>query len=145
MLYPVGFILDTLYPRSEALKYQFPKPPPADVPRTHLRVWRFDVDLRDKMVHGFVEGGTPREKRQEEAEELRALADALHEREMWLMVDVVANHLGSTGQEGLSVVESWEKGVKEGRYGPFDRLEDFHPFCRPTDWDVQEQIEQCES
>lgn len=72
--------------------------------------------------------------------DLRELADALHQRGMWLMVDVVANHLGSAGG-----VDEWRRGVKEGRYGPFDREEDFHPYCTPKDWEDQAQIEQCKS
>ncbi|KIR63793.1 alpha-amylase [Cryptococcus bacillisporus CA1873] len=67
------------------------------------------------------------------AQDLLDLSQALHDRGMYLMVDVVANHVGT--QDHVSFVPSSD-------YGPFSSSSDFHEYCLP-DWDVQEEVEQC--
>lgn len=51
-----------------------------------------------------------------------------------LLILQVANHLGSGDTADFML---------SGQYGPFSSDEDFHPFCLPTDWNNQREIEQC--
>ncbi|KAK8845346.1 hypothetical protein IAR55_006059 [Kwoniella newhampshirensis] len=66
-------------------------------------------------------------------EDLKSLSTALHARGMYLMVDVVANHVGTLSRSSFS------PGTN---YGPFTSSADFHPFCVP-DWDDQWDVENC--
>lgn len=54
------------------------------------------------------------------AKELKALSDDLHDRGMYLMVDVVVNHNGWKG-----TVENVDYSV----FNPFDDQSYFHPYC----------------
>ncbi|KAL2828591.1 family 13 alpha amylase in complex with acarbose [Aspergillus pseudoustus] len=56
-------------------------------------------------------------------DDLKALADALHDRGMYLMVDVVANHMGYSG--------------------PFSSQKYFHSPCFVQNYEDQTQVEQC--
>ncbi|WVO14907.1 hypothetical protein L204_102547 [Cryptococcus depauperatus] len=69
--------------------------------------------------------GTPKD--------LMDLSLALHSRGMYLMVDVVANHVGAEDLEHFS---------PGSMYGPFRSSDHFHEFCVP-DWDIQLDVEQC--
>lgn len=65
--------------------------------------------------------------------DLRALADACHKRGMWLMVDVVANHVAPVG-------------TNYGSIYPFNRAEHYHDWCdiRDQDWDHDQwRVENC--
>ncbi len=53
-------------------------------------------------------------------EELRELAEALHARDMYLMVDVVVNHNGARGPP---------QSIDFSVYTPFDKEEYYHPYC----------------
>lgn len=64
--------------------------------------------------------------------DLTALADALHKRNMYLMVDVVVNHLVSK-----DVPPSFSA------FNPFNTQSDFHTECLITDYNNQTQVEQC--
>ncbi|WVR03431.1 hypothetical protein IAU60_000422 [Kwoniella sp. DSM 27419] len=66
-------------------------------------------------------------------QDLRDLSAALHSRGMFLMVDVVVNHVGASSKETF---------VPGPHYGPFTSLDDFHGYCKP-DWDVQWEVENC--
>lgn len=66
------------------------------------------------------------------AEDLKALADALHKRNMYLMVDVVVNHLVSK-----------DYPPSFSAFNPFNDESDFHPRCLITDYNNQTQVEQC--
>lgn len=65
-------------------------------------------------------------------EDLKALADALHKRSMYLMVDVVVNHLASK-----------DSPPSFSSFNPFNEESDFHPRCLITDYNNQTQVEQC--
>ncbi|KAK1926274.1 putative alpha-amylase A precursor [Papiliotrema laurentii] len=69
------------------------------------------------------------------AQDLKDLSAELHARGMYLMVDVVANHVGA------GHLQNWAPGEF---YGPFTNASDFHPYCEP-DWANEDQtdIEQC--
>eukprot|EP01024_Parvocaulis_polyphysoides_P026498 TRINITY_DN24120_c1_g3_i5.p1 TRINITY_DN24120_c1_g3~~TRINITY_DN24120_c1_g3_i5.p1 ORF type:complete len:1017 (+),score=146.26 TRINITY_DN24120_c1_g3_i5:177-3227(+) len=72
------------------------------------------------------------------SEELKELVNAAHERDMYVMVDVVANHVGyfPTQEEDYSIFPQFNK-------------DDFHDCsacnegCGPSDWDNKIQVEQC--
>ncbi|KAB8244571.1 alpha-amylase A type-1/2 [Aspergillus flavus] len=68
------------------------------------------------------------------ADDLKALASALHDRGMYLMIDVVVNHMGYDGA-GDSVNYSVFK--------PFNTKDYFHNFCFIQNFDDQTQSENC--
>ncbi|KAJ5466958.1 hypothetical protein N7475_004710 [Penicillium sp. IBT 31633x] len=68
------------------------------------------------------------------ADDLKALASALHERDMYLMVDVVANHMGYAGA-GSSVDYS--------KFSPFNDASYFHSYCPIKDYNNQADAEGC--
>ncbi|ORY31951.1 glycoside hydrolase superfamily [Naematelia encephala] len=67
------------------------------------------------------------------SQDLKDLSEALHARGMYLMVDVVVNHVGAYSRDEF---------LPSTYYGPFDSPADFHPYCLPN-YDDQEQTEQC--
>lgn len=71
------------------------------------------------------------------ADDLRALSAALHSRDMYLMVDVVANHMGPQSQHVPNTPEYART------YAPFDRPEHYHAFCTIRNYDDQNEVEQC--
>lgn len=86
------------------------------------------------------------------AEDLQALAKALHDRGMYLMVDVVANHMVS-----LVVTILWSarltifvKGyagagtdVDYSVFNPFNSQHYFHAYCEITDYSNLTMVEKC--
>ncbi|CAN8096787.1 unnamed protein product [Discula destructiva] len=67
------------------------------------------------------------------AQDLKDLASALHDRDMFLMVDVVINHFGS--QEGYPDVDY-------SSYYPFNSSTYFHPYCLENEYNTT-SIQQC--
>jgi alpha-amylase len=56
-------------------------------------------------------------------EELKELVNECHKRDMLVMVDVVANHIGYVNQS---------QGFKDNNYSginPFNKNEHYHPYC----------------
>lgn len=68
------------------------------------------------------------------ARDLKDLATALHKRNMYLMVDIVVNHFGSSGFPTLT--------GGQGIY-PFSSLDDFHNLCFVEDYTNQTNVERC--
>ena len=66
------------------------------------------------------------------AEDLVALSKALHQRDMYLMVDVVVNHFGPV-----------DPSTSYASFNPFDQSSYFHPYCLITDYNNQTDVEQC--
>ena len=66
------------------------------------------------------------------AQELLNLAAALHQRGMWLMADVVANHVGPIGSnfEQVNIIN------------PFNESIYYHPYCA-IDWNNQWSVQNC--
>ncbi|KDO27882.1 hypothetical protein SPRG_07154 [Saprolegnia parasitica CBS 223.65] len=62
--------------------------------------------------------------------ELQALVDAAHALDMWVMVDVVTNHVAPVGSDFRSIV-------------PFNDPAHYHPSCEITDWNNQTMVETC--
>nr|ASA45799.1 Amy13A [Evansstolkia leycettana] len=66
--------------------------------------------------------------------DLKALATALHDRGMYLMLDVVANHMGYAGAGNT---------VDYSVFDPFDSSSYFHPYCLISDYSNQTNVEDC--
>ncbi|KAF8311727.1 glycoside hydrolase family 13 protein [Clavulina sp. PMI_390] len=69
------------------------------------------------------------------AQDLKNLAAALHSNNMYLMVDVVANHFGYDGDSAT---------IDYSTMTPFNTASDFHtPICWIVDYTNQTEVEQC--
>ncbi|ERS97854.1 hypothetical protein HMPREF1624_06025 [Sporothrix schenckii ATCC 58251] len=68
------------------------------------------------------------------AADLKALSDALHARGMYLMVDVVANHMGYDGAG---------TGVDYSVFTPFNSASYFHAYCEISNYNDQANVEDC--
>ncbi|RLL98788.1 hypothetical protein CFD26_107243 [Aspergillus turcosus] len=68
------------------------------------------------------------------ADDLKALASALHDRGMYLMLDVVVNHMGYAGAGNA---------VDYSVFKPFNSQTYFHPFCFISNYDNQTNVEDC--
>ncbi|KAL1887106.1 hypothetical protein Sste5346_010437 [Sporothrix stenoceras] len=66
--------------------------------------------------------------------DLKALSTALHNRGMYLMVDVVANHMGFDGAG---------PNVDYSVFSPFDSQSYFHSYCEISNYDNQTNVEDC--
>lgn len=55
-----------------------------------------------------------------DAADLKALSDALHEREMYLMIDIVVGNMASA---------SSPSDIDYSIFNPFNSQESFHPYC----------------
>ncbi|KAI9836232.1 MAG: hypothetical protein M1819_001569 [Sarea resinae] len=67
-------------------------------------------------------------------DELRQLADELHSRGMYLMVDIVVNHFAWPGGES---------SVKYNQFTPFDDDSYFHSYCSVTSETNQTNLDDC--
>jgi len=61
---------------------------------------------------------------------LKRMVDAAHAMDIWVMVDVVANHVGPVGHDYSSIY-------------PFNQEYHYHPDCDIKDWNNQWQVEMC--
>jgi alpha-amylase len=68
------------------------------------------------------------------ADDLRALAKQLHSRNMYLMVDVVPNHMAFDGNATTTNYST---------FYPFNARSFFHNVCFITDWTNVTQIQEC--
>ncbi|KAG1741821.1 glycoside hydrolase family 13 protein, partial [Suillus paluster] len=68
------------------------------------------------------------------ADDLKNLSSALHERHMFLMLDIVVNHMLTT----LPLNNGSATDMT-----PFADTDDFHPLCFITDYNNQTDVEQC--
>ena len=63
-------------------------------------------------------------------DDFKNLITQCHNRDIWVMVDVVANHVGPVGTDYSQVY-------------PFNSADHYHDYCDITDWTNQWQIENC--
>ena len=63
-------------------------------------------------------------------DDFKALVSECHKRDIWVMVDVVANHAGPVGTDF-------------GRINPFNRAEHYHDWCEINNWGNQWEVENC--
>ncbi|KAF2762409.1 alpha-amylase [Pseudovirgaria hyperparasitica] len=68
------------------------------------------------------------------AQDLRDLAQALHDRGMYLMVDIVVNHFAWPGAFNT---------ITYSKFTPFNQASDYHSYCLISDYDNQSQVENC--
>ncbi|OQE06679.1 hypothetical protein PENVUL_c017G05970 [Penicillium vulpinum] len=68
------------------------------------------------------------------SDDLKALSKALHDRGMYLMVDVVANHMGYAGAGN---------NVDYSVFNPFSSSSYFHPYCLISNYNDQSNVENC--
>jgi len=108
--------------------------PDANVDRSLSRYWPQDLT---KLNSHF---GT--------AKDLKNLSDSLHARGMYLMVDVVVNHMVSSRPFNITAVQlainnSTMPVTNTTALYPFTDLSDFHSVCWITDYSNQTEVEQC--
>ena len=63
-------------------------------------------------------------------DDFKALVTECHNKDIWVMVDVVANHAGPVGTDF-------------GRINPFNRAEHYHDWCEINNWGNQWEVENC--
>ena len=63
-------------------------------------------------------------------DDLKDLISACHKKDIWVMVDVVGNHVAPVGTDYSKIT-------------PFNSAEHYHDRCDITDWTNQWQIENC--
>jgi len=64
------------------------------------------------------------------ADDLKNLVKAAHNKGIWVMVDVVANHVAPIGQDFSQIY-------------PLNKSEHYHTDCQITNWNDQAQVEYC--
>ncbi|WVW85621.1 hypothetical protein I302_107659 [Kwoniella bestiolae CBS 10118] len=68
------------------------------------------------------------------ADDLKSLSTALHNKGMYLMVDVVVNHVAATSGGSFT---------PNADYGPFSSSDNYHKFCWIENYNNQTNVEQC--
>ena len=63
-------------------------------------------------------------------DDLKSFISACHDKDIWVMVDVVANHVGPVGTDYSKIT-------------PFNKAEHYHDRCDIKDWSNQWQVENC--
>ena len=63
-------------------------------------------------------------------DDLKNLISACHSKDIWVMLDVVANHVGPVGTDYSKI-------------NPFNLAEHYNDYCDITDWTNQWQVENC--
>ena len=63
-------------------------------------------------------------------DDFKALISACHEKDIWVMVDVVGNHVGPVGTDYSQIT-------------PFNSADHYHDYCDIVDWSDQNQVENC--
>lgn len=63
-------------------------------------------------------------------QDLHDLVTAAHNKDIWVMVDVVANHVGPIGTDYSKI-------------NPFNKSEHYHDDCQINDWNNQSEVEYC--
>ncbi|XP_064615552.1 uncharacterized protein LOC135479591 [Liolophura sinensis] len=74
------------------------------------------------------------------SDDLMALVDACHKRDIWVMVDVVANHMGYP--PGCPSCPMTQRLNFTG-FVPFNMAAYYHNYCEIKDWSNQTQVELC--
>ena len=63
-------------------------------------------------------------------DDFKELVKTCHSKDIWVMVDVVANHAGPVGTDF-------------GRINPFNKAEHYHDWCEINNWRNQWEVENC--
>lgn len=75
------------------------------------------------------------------AEDLKSLADELHKRDMYLMVDVVINDMAQAVKGSMD--DDHPPEMDWSRLIPFNHEKYYHPACRIRDWNDPEDYQNC--
>ncbi|KAH0838804.1 glycoside hydrolase superfamily [Lanmaoa asiatica] len=80
--------------------------------------------------------------------DLKNLSDTLHTRGMYLMLDIVVNHMVSSRPFNVTAVQlainnATTLVTNTTALSPFTNLSDFHSVCWITDYSNQTEVEQC--
>ncbi|CAH1781915.1 unnamed protein product [Owenia fusiformis] len=74
------------------------------------------------------------------ADDLKNLVSECHKRDIWVMVDVVANHVGyPNGCPGCSM----QQETDFSGFPQFNHTEHYHNYCDIKDWSNQPEVENC--
>jgi alpha-amylase len=65
-------------------------------------------------------------------QDLKDLITAAQSMGIWVMIDVVANHMGTPSSQG-----------DYSGYNPFNQSSHYHNYCNISDWNNQWQVENC--
>ncbi|KAH7884079.1 glycoside hydrolase family 13 protein [Phlebopus sp. FC_14] len=78
-------------------------------------------------------------------DDLKNLSSSLHSRGMYLMLDIVVNHMVSPRPANLTAIRFPNSTTVKNTTDlyPFTDLSDFHPLCWITDYSNQTEVEQC--
>lgn len=71
------------------------------------------------------------------ADELQKLSDALHNRGMYFLVDVVVNNMAQAFDN------TWPPPVDYSLIDPFNKEEYYHPYCNVTEWTNATNYQDC--
>ena len=63
-------------------------------------------------------------------DDFKELITSCHNKDIWVMVDVVANHVGPIGTD-------------YSRITPFNSADHYHDYCDINDWNNQQEVENC--
>jgi alpha-amylase len=63
-------------------------------------------------------------------QDLKDLVSAAHSKGIYVMVDVVANHVAPVGEDFSKIY-------------PFNKAEHYHPRCQINNWNNQNEVENC--
>ena len=67
-------------------------------------------------------------------QDLINLVNACHDKDIWVMVDVVANHMGNQDNGNIHDFSN---------FVPFNKEEYYHPYCIIKNWNNQTEVEVC--
>ncbi|KAG8844231.1 hypothetical protein FRB96_003235 [Tulasnella sp. 330] len=76
------------------------------------------------------------------ASDLQALATAVHSRGMYLMFDLVLNHVAYALPTNTTNLSTFGPSLA-GNYTPYNTAAEYHNFCFITDYNNQTDVEQC--
>src|SRR3990167_1774631 len=90
------------------------------------------VDNADNGYHGYAARDWEKTNSHFGSDDdLVKLVQTAHSMDIWVMLDVVANHVACVDGNDFSSIN------------PFNKPEHYHPECTITDWDNQDQVEKC--
>lgn len=92
-------------------------------------------DNTDKGYHGYWQKNiTEINSNFGTSDDLKKLVAECHSRDIWVMLDVVGNHMGNQNYG------DWSNFAK---FYPFNQGYHYHPYCLITDFNDQHQVEVC--
>lgn len=75
--------------------------------------------------------------------DLQSLITECHKRDIWVMVDVVANHMGYNDGCCLNINCNRQQLVNFTGFNPFNETDHYHDLCEIENWKNQTEVEIC--